>query len=357
MEQENTKIKNYNFQRIIDMIIRLIVLYLLFSWCFDVLQPFIYILIWGSVIAISVYPVYTFLLKILRGSRLLSAAMITLVMLSILVVPSIFLTDSLIDGIAKIRVVFEQGQPLLPPPGEYTKNWPSFMKPVVDTWQTASEDLLAVTGKYEPQLIAAGRWIIEALAGIGKGVAQFVISILVAGIMLFYSSAAISSAKKIFRKLSSEQGERYADISAGTIRNVVKGILGVAIIQSSLAGIGFFAAGVPHAGLWTILCLILAIIQVGAGPIVIPVCIYMFTATDTLTAALLAGWMVLVLASDNVLKPLLLGHGSTVPMLVVFMGAIGGFIHIGFLGLFLGAVVLTLGYNLYMLWLNAEVKE
>lgn len=357
MESVNTKLGNYNFQKIVDAIVRLFVLYLLFSWCFSVVQPFIYILIWGSIIAIAVYPIYSYLVKVFRGSRLLSAGFITLIMLSVLVIPSIFLADSLIDGIGKIRAIFEQGQPLLPPPGENTKNWPAITKPILDFWQAGSEDLLATTKKYESALLTIARWIADALAGIGKGVGQFVISILVSGVLLFFSSSSISAAHKFFKKLAGSKGESYVTVSAGTIRNVVKGILGVAFIQASLAGIGFFIAGVPHAGLWTVLCLILAIVQLGAGPVAIPVCIYMFSTADTLTAILLAAWMVVVLVSDNILKPLLLGRGSTVPMLVVFIGAIGGFMHIGFLGLFLGAVVLTLGYNLYQLWLNSEATE
>ena len=107
----------------------------------------------------------------------------------------------------------------------------------------------------------------------------------------------------------------------GTIRSVVKGILGVAVIQAAMAGLGFFVAGVPYAGVWTVACLFFAIIQIGAGPVAIPIMIYMFSVTDTLTAVLLAVWLVITLISDNILKPLLLGRGAPAPMLVVFLGA------------------------------------
>ena len=103
--------------------------------------------------------------------------------------------------------------------------------------------------------------------------------------------------------------------------------------------------------------MILAIVQLGVGPIAIPVCIYMFSVLDTFPATMLALWMGIVLVSDNILKPILLGHGASVPMLVVFLGAIGGFIYIGFLGLFLGAVILTIGYKLFMDWLKSESTQ
>jgi predicted PurR-regulated permease PerM len=135
---------------------------------------------------------------------------------------------------------------------------------------------------------------------------------------------------------------------------VVKGILGVAIIQGLLAGMGFMAAGVPGAGVWAFLCLFLAIIQIGIAPVVIPVIIYMFYNADTLTAGLLMVWLILVMLSDNFLKPILLGRGAPVPMLVIFLGSIGGFISMGFIGLFIGAVILSLGFILFREWLKTS---
>ncbi len=130
---------------------------------------------------------------------------------------------------------------------------------------------------------------------------------------------------------------------------MVKGILGVAIIQTTMAALGFFIAGVPFAGLWTILCLILAIIQIGVGSIAIPVVIYMFSVSDTTTAIILAIWLGITLLADNILKPILLGRNAPAPMLVIFLGSIGGFIYNGFIGLFLGAIVLTIEYKLFLM--------
>ena len=172
--------------------------------------------------------------------------------------------------------------------------------------------------------------------------------------MLVYSESSVDVSKKIFYKLAGKNGDEFSSIAVVTIRNVVKGILGVAFIQSTMAGIGFFVAGVPFAGLWTVLCLILAIVQVGVGPIAIPIAIYTFSVADTTTATILAIWLVLTLLSDNILKPILLGRNAPAPMLVIFIGSIGGFIYNGFIGLFLGAVILTLGYKLFIAWLNTE---
>ena len=143
-----------------------------------------------------------------------------------------------------------------------------------------------------------------------------------------------------------------------TIRNVVKGFLGVALIQATMIGVGFFLAGVPFAGIFTIICLFLAIIQVGIGPIAIPVVIYMYSVTDATTSTILAIWVGITLISDNILKPIFLGRGNPpAPMLVIFLGAIGGFIYNGFIGLFLGAVILTLGYKFFLSWIDMENDE
>jgi predicted PurR-regulated permease PerM len=133
--------------------------------------------------------------------------------------------------------------------------------------------------------------------------------------------------------------------------------LGVALIQGLLAGMGFMIAGVPGAGVWAFLCIFLAIIQIGIAPVAIPVIIYMFYTASTMTAILLTIWLILVMVSDNFLKPVLLGRGAPVPMLVIFLGSIGGFISMGFIGLFIGAVILSLGFKLFQAWLESDSDQ
>ena len=339
------------FERIVDTIIRLAVLLFLLGWCFTILKPFVLILMWAAVIAIAIYPLYSTFIKMFRQRKTLASVVLTLLMLSILIIPSWLVTQSLFEEVSHLRDLYRQGDLLIPPPGESTANWPSVAQPILDFWKLASENLQSATMKYSTQLRAAGTWLLSTVAGIGTGILQFVVSIIIAGVLLAYSASVGNAATKIFIKLAGRNGENFARTTVITIRSVVKGILGVAVIQAAMAGLGFFIAGVPYAGVWTVACLFFAIIQVGAAPVAIPVMIYMFSYTDTLTAILLAIWLGITLISDNILKPLLLGRGAPAPMLVVFLGAIGGFISSGFLGLFLGAVILTLGYKLFESWL------
>lgn len=346
----------YTFEKIVDLIVRLGILILLINWCIDIVKPFILLLIWATVIAIAVFPIYKSLIKLFRGSKLLATIILTLVMLSILLIPSFFVGRSLTDGVRELRTLYQEGKSIIPPPGERTANWPVIAKPVADLWKLASENLEAATSKYSEQLKGIAMWVFEAFAGIGKGVAQFLISIIIAGVMLFFSETITRAMRKLFKKLAGAKGDYFAEMTVSVVRNVVKGILGVAIIQTLMAAIAFFIVGVPYAGLWSVICLILAIIQVGVGPVAIPIVIYMFSVSDTLTATLFAIWIGITLISDNVLKPILLGHNAPAPMLVIFLGAIGGFIYNGFLGLFLGAVILCIGYQLLITWMNSETE-
>jgi predicted PurR-regulated permease PerM len=354
MEPNQYGAANYNFDRIVDTIIRLGVLGILLMWCFDILKPFVLILVWAVVIAIAVYPVHNFLIKVFRGRRIFAVVFLTVLLLSIIIVPSGLIIYSLYEGINHFREVFNTGEHLIPPPGGTTANWPSFTKPIVDIWQLASDNLQAAVLQYSDQIKEYGTMFLSALAGIGQGIMSFVVSIIIAGVLLIYADSSALVTKKIFVKLVGKNSDHFTEITVVTIRNVVKGILGVAVIQATMAGFGFFIAGVPFAGLWTILCLILAIVQVGVGPIAIPVVIYMFSVSDTTTAVILAIWMGITLLIDNVLKPILLGRNAPAPMLVIFIGSIGGFFYNGFIGLFLGAIVLTIGYKLFISWLDTE---
>jgi predicted PurR-regulated permease PerM len=355
MESVNTNTSGFHFKNIVDNLIRLGVLVLLLFWCFDILKPFLLVLIWAVVIAIAIYPLYRVFLKVFRKKKYLAAVVLICLLLSIVIVPSAIIIYSLYDGLDYIRTAFDAGQPLIPSPAGNTDNWPAISQPIIEIWQLASDNLHDAIVKYSDEVKEYGPFLLLALAGIGKGIIYFIVSIIISGFLLVYSDSSIVISKKIFEKLIGTQGDAFADITVVTIQNVVKGILGVAVIQATMAGLGFFIAGVPYAGLWTVLALIFAIIQIGVGPVVLPIIIYMFSVLDSSSAVMLSIWLGITLLMDSILKPILLGRNAPAPMMVIFLGSIGGFIYNGFIGLFLGAIVLTVGYKLFMLWLNDEI--
>jgi predicted PurR-regulated permease PerM len=336
----------------IDIAIRIGAIALLIVLCFQILRPFISLVIWGAILAIAFYPVCRKLREVLGGRNKVAAAIITVVMLLGIILPSVRMVGSLVDGVKYINSRIQSNELRMPPPPDGIDKWPLIGEALKSEWYEASENLEATLIRFQPQLRAMSLRLLRLATGTALGLLQFSLSIIIAGIFMAHAKGSGDMARDLFVRLAGERGADFAYISAKTVRTVVKGILGVAIIQSLLAGIGFVVAGVPGAGLWAFVCLMLAIIQIGILPVVIPVIIYMFSTASTLTAGLLTGWLVLVSLVDNILRPILLGRGAPVPMLVVFLGAIGGFLSMGFIGLFVGAVILSLGFKLFRVWLD-----
>ena len=341
----------------IEITIRLGLLLALLGWCLTILKPFIPFLIWGVIIAVTAFPFFDSVSRRLGNRKGLTAALLVVLFLTVIIIPCILLADSLVDGIRHLKETYDQNGHLIPPPDDRVNDWPAFAKPVVDLWRNAANSTQAFVTEYKDQLTDAARWVFKSLAGIGVGVLEFIAAVIIAGVMLAYSKSGGEAAERIFVRLVGRRGQEFVKLTETTIRQVVKGILGVAIIQTILASIGFFVAGVPLAGLWAVICLVLAIVQIGVGPVVIPLIIYMWSSSSTLAASLFTAYSIFVLTIDNVLKPWLLGKGAPVPMLVIFLGAIGGFIATGFVGLFLGAVILSLTYKLATEWITPEEGE
>ncbi|MBX7041494.1 MAG: AI-2E family transporter [Ignavibacteria bacterium] len=357
MEPSGTGSSDFNITNIIDTLIRLGILFLLISLCIDIVKPFSFVLIWGVIIAIVFYPIYKKLNKLFRGHRTLSAILIVLGILSILVIPAWFLTGSIITEIDQLRELYSKGDNLIPPPGETVKAWPTFLKPVVDLWQLASDNLGAAVMQHKDEFTKLGSWLLSALSSLGSGLSQFLISVIIAAFFLVNSDSLISSSQKLFNRLAPSNGGTYSELIVNTIQAVVKGVLGVAVIQAALAGLGLYLAGVPYAGVWTVLCLMLSITQIGSWVILFPISFYEFATNDLLTAILFLVWVIFVTSVDNFLTPYLMGRKSTVPSFVLFIGATGGLMSMGFLGLFLGAVLFSIGYSLFIAWMNADTQN
>jgi len=211
--------------------------------------------------------------------------------------------------------------------------------------------LTGLMQQYLPQIRAALPGVLSASAGLGFTVAQLLLSIVVAGVLLAKAQAAYEITRALFRRLFEDKGPEFQQLVGNTIRSVTFGIIGVAVIQSVFATIGFVVARLPGAGMWAVIFLIAAVLQFGML-VLIPAVIYVFATATTTKAVLFLIWCAIVGLMDNVLKPILLGRGAAVPIAVVFLGAIGGFVAMGIIGLFVGAIVLSVGYKLFLAWIE-----
>ncbi len=338
----------------LEATIRIGLVVLLALWCFNIVRPFISTILWGVIIAIALLPTFERFADRLPLRRGLSAGMFTVILLVLLIGPVWMLTETMVEATSRLSSELTEGQLTIPPPGDRVANLPVVGDELHDLWLLASENIEAAVAQVGPQLRQSGKWLLSAAAGAGFGLLKFVAAIIISGVLLAHAEGGARAADAVFTRLAGEKGRNYADLAENTVRSVARGILGVAFIQAMLAGIGMMVAGVPGAGLWALVCLILAIVQLGVGLVLIPAIIYVFANAGTGTAVAFLVWSIGVILLDNILKPILLGRGVDVPMWVIFLGAIGGFLSMGIIGLFVGSIVLVLGYSLFMVWLRDD---
>jgi predicted PurR-regulated permease PerM len=346
--------KSY-LNRAVEVSIHIGLIFLLAAACLSILKPFIVLVAWGLIIAIAGYPGYCWLQKLLGGRGGFASILFTILLLSVLIVPIALLTQTLVEGFQGLAVRLHSETLTIPPPPPTIATWPIIGKPLSDLWSSASDNFLVALRSLAPQLKAATNGLLSAAAGVGLGVVQFFVSILVAGFFLANSTQSAGVSRKLAIHLFGNKGAEYEALAGATVRSVTTGILGVALIQSLLAGLGFLAVRLPGAGLWALLFLIAAVLQM-ASLALIPAVIYVFATTSAAKAVAFLIWCIVVALIDNVLKPLLLGRGVPVPITVVFLGAIGGFLATGIIGLFVGPIVLSVGYKLFLAWLDADIE-
>jgi predicted PurR-regulated permease PerM len=358
MSEENTRQNDIRYFPAMEITIRLGVVILLFSWCFQIISPFVMLILWGAVIAVAVHPLFLKLAARFGGKEKLAVTFIVLVGLGIIIVPTVMLSESLVETAATVGEQVHQGTFKVSPPPEKVKEWPVVGAKTYAAWQKASDNLQAFYNEYSESLKAVGTRLLGAVASAGASVLQFILAMLIAGVFLSTADLQKSAVNRFARRLAPTRGEELVNMSSATIRSIAVGVLGIAFIQAVLAAAGMLVAGVPATAVWTLLVLLVAIVQLPPILILLPVALWVFGSTDNQVLAWgFLIWSILVSFADMLLKPLLLGRGVDVPMLVILLGAIGGMIMSGIIGLFLGAVVLALGYKIFMLWLEMGETE
>lgn len=346
-----------NLRRVLEIVIRLGLILGLIIWCFNIIKPFIPLILWGAIIAVAMYPFQLRLLKRMPDRRLLSTSLITLLLLVALIVPAVMLSTTMVESGGAVAEKLSDDSLKIPAPPESIKDWPIIGKKLDSFWELASKNLQEAMAKLKPQFEVLAKWLLKAAAGAGITILQFIFSILIAGAFLYQADISNQASRKIANRIAGKQGDTLVGLTVATIRSVAQGVLGIALIQSILSGLGMLVVGVPAAGVWALLVLILAVVQLPPTLVLIPVIAYVFYDASTVTAVIFAVYAMFVATCDTWLKPVLLGRGVATPMLVVLLGAIGGMITEGVIGLFVGAVVLSLGYMYFIIWLDIEAQE
>jgi len=338
-----------------DAMIRLGLIALIAVLCFRIFTPFLALMVWALILAIIFYPLHQRLARRLGGKQGRAATVIVVVGVLLIGVPLVMLGESFVVHIQDLNESYENQTLAAPPPDPSVADWPVVGKQVYAAWQAAATNLPAFVETNNATVKAVGRHVVSAAANTATSVLLFLGSLIVAGIMMAWGESGSATLRRILCRLSGPtKGPDLQKLSTMTVRSVAAGVIGIAFIQALLIGVGFKFADVPGAGVLALAVLIAGILQIPALIIWLPVVVYLWVGGDGSTTINIVWTIYLVLAgnADTVLKPLLLGRGVEAPMPVILIGALGGMVSAGLIGLFVGAVVLSLGYQLFMEWVG-----
>jgi len=339
-------------EAVIQVAIRLSLLALLIYWSFILLRPFIPVLAWSVVLTVALFPAYEWLSAHLGHRPRIAAAITTIVVLAVFLGPATWLGLGLVDGLRSILDQLTSGDLGIPTPPDRIRDWPVIGAPLHDIWETASGNLDAAFRQIAPHLKPLAGPILAIAGSASTGTLKFIASVLISGFLFPSGPRLVATVRNVVARIVPERSADFLTLAGATIRTVAQGVIGIAVLQSLLAGIGLKIAGVPHAGVLAFGVLVLGIVQIGSAPILLPVIIWIWMVKDVGAAVLITIYLVLVGISDNVLRPLLMGRGLSTPVLVIFIGVLGGTLAHGIVGLFVGPIVLAVAWELMMAWVN-----
>lgn len=342
--------------QLLDVLIRAGLVLGLALICYRVFAPFLVLMLWAVILAVALHPLQQAVARRLGGRDGLAASLITVLGILLIVAPTAVLLSSLADSVRALVAGVHEGTLHIPPPRPAVATWPLVGTQAYAVWERAHGDLPSLLRSLSPKIGDATRTALAMVASVGGAILQFIAALVVAGILMTFGDAGARGTEAIVvRLVGRNQGARFSHLAVATIRAVAQGVIGVAFLQAIIVGVCLLIAGVPWAGVLAGIVLVLGIAQVPAALVTLPVILYIWLGGDYGTGAAIAYSILLFVAglADNVLKPLLLGRGVDAPMPVILLGALGGMGAAGLLGMFVGATVLALGYQIFMGWVAA----
>lgn len=339
--------------QIINTILKVTVLAFLVLLTYMIARPFLLLMIWAIIVAVALYPFYK---KVIGWFNPKRKGMVTtffiLFLIALIVWPTVGITRSIIDSTGDIYTAFNAGELQISPPDVSVKEWPLIGEKLFEAWSNASSDIQSFIKDYPDEVMSSVGWFFSSITGTAGTILLTIAALIIAGAFMSNANGGYKEAVALANKLTDGNGEDMISMCTNTIRSVVKGILLVGIIQSILAFFGFQMIGLSTAGILSVVVLLCAIIQIPVTLVMLPIILYVFSFAETTPAIIFGIYAFVVSIVDNVLKPMLLAKGLQTPMLVILIGAIGGMMLFGILGLFVGPVILALTHRIYISWVH-----
>jgi predicted PurR-regulated permease PerM len=338
---------------LLDVLIRAGFIAVLAALCYVVFAPFLTLMVWALILAVTLYPLHRALARAMGGKQGIAATIVVIGGILLIIAPTVLLVNSFGSTVHDLVGAVQHNTLEIPAPRAGIREWPIVGKKIDDVWSRAHDDLPGLVQSMQPKVGELARKALSIVASIGVGMLQFLASFVVAGILMAYGEAGTRGSRSIFgRIVGNDRGEALAQLSTATIRAVAQGVIGIAFVQALLVGLALLVAHVPWAGVLAAITLVLGVAQVPALVVILPAIGYIWSSGSYSHGTAIAYTIILLVSgmADNVLKPLMLGRGVDAPMPVILLGALGGMATGGILGMFVGATLLALGYQLFMSW-------
>jgi predicted PurR-regulated permease PerM len=321
-----------------------------------ILRPFLGAIVWATMIVVATWPVMLGLQARLWGKRGLAVTVMTLLLLSVLIVPlslaivAIVVKADEIIGWAKSLATFKA-----PPPPAWVGNLPIIGNRAAQAWeQVAVAGIQGLATNAAPYFGNVTRWFVAEVGSVGLVLVQFLLTVVISGILYFQGERTAAAVRRFARRLAGPQGEDVVQLAGQAIRGVALGVVVTALAQSVLGGLGLVIAGVPFAPILTGVMFLLAIAQLGPLLVLAPAVAWLYWGGSSGWGTFLLAWTIVVATMDNFVRPFLIKKGADLPLLLIFVGVIGGLMAFGLIGIFIGPVVLAVSYTLLAAWTGEE---
>lgn len=321
---------------------------------FWILRPFLAAIIWSTMIVVATWPIMCAIQERLWGKRWIAVTIMTLALLLVFVAPFSAAIGTIVANADDIAGWVKGLSGLrLPPPPDFVGQIPFVGERIVALWREYAEkgfeEVARTVAPYGGQIT---RWFVAEVGSFGLVSVQFMLTVLISGIMYATGEDAAQWVRRFGRRLAGARGENVVRLAGQAIRGVALGVVLTALIQAVLGGIGLAIAGVPFVAVLTAVMFMLAVAQIGAVPVLVCALVWLWFKGETAWFVMLLVWTLVVGSLDNILRPILIKKGADLPLLLIFAGVIGGLFAFGLLGLFVGPVILAVAYTLLDAWVS-----
>jgi len=343
-------------QDLVRNIVVIAIIGALLAACFWILRPFLPSLIWASMIVIATWPLLLLVQEKVRGRR--PAVMILMgLLVLVFVIPFTLAVGTIVENAPQITALGKQLSTFqVPAPPDWVERIPLVGDTAAEYWHKAAA---AEPGEFAkgltPYIRNVAGWLVAQAGSFGMMMVHFLLTLILTALLYLNGEEAANITRSLARRIAEDRGENATILAANAVRAVAQGVVITALVQSLTAGIGLAVVGIPYTSLLTALIFMLTIAQIGPGPVMIPVVIWLFWKDSTGWGIAMLVWSILVMGMDGFLRPILIRRNANLPLLLIFAGVIGGLISFGIIGLFIGPVLLAVCYTLMKAWIEDKL--